>query len=93
LSLIFSLEILGETLNKYKISAASKLTTDTIQSQPILLLSDFWEKYTKYRKPQIAETTLKIQYASADATIEDMVFVAGQRWRIEACFANTFCQY
>lgn len=26
-------------------------------------------------------------YAPADTTIEDMVFVAGQRWRIEECFA------
>lgn len=26
-------------------------------------------------------------YATADTTIEDMVFVAGQRWRIEECFA------
>ncbi len=27
-------------------------------------------------------------HAPVDTTIEDMVFVAGQRWRIEECFAN-----
>lgn len=26
-------------------------------------------------------------YTLADTTIEEMVFIAGQRWRIEECFA------
>ena len=35
-----------------------------IKSQPALSLSELWEQYTEYRKPLIAETTLKIQYAA-----------------------------
>jgi integrase len=32
--------------------------------KPVITLSELWDKYTEYRKPQIAETTLRIQYAS-----------------------------
>lgn len=35
-----------------------------IKAQPALSLSELWEQYTEYRKPLIAETTLKIQYAA-----------------------------
>lgn len=32
--------------------------------KPAITLSELWDKYTEYRKPQIAETTLRIQYAA-----------------------------
>lgn len=61
-----------ESLNKYRISVASKVTTEPSQSQAILLLSELWEQYTEYRKPQIAETTLRIQYAAVASHIDKL---------------------
>lgn len=61
-----------ESLDKYRISVASKATTDSPQSQALLLLSELWEKYTEYRSPQIAETTLRIQYAAVARHIDKL---------------------
>jgi hypothetical protein len=36
---------------------------------PKISLSELWEKYTEYRKPQIAETTLRIQYRTVASHI------------------------
>lgn len=37
--------------------------------KPAITLSKLWDKYTEYRKPQIAETTLRIQYAAVRSHI------------------------
>ncbi len=51
------------SLAKYR--PASALATSGPSASipaPKVSLSDLWKKYTEYRKPQIAETTLRIQY-------------------------------
>lgn len=49
------------TLAKYR---PQKYLTVVEAIKPAITLSELWDKYTEYRKPQIAETTLRIQYAS-----------------------------
>ncbi|MEP0758690.1 DUF3596 domain-containing protein [Trichocoleus sp. DQ-A2] len=51
------------TLAKYKPQTYLTLI-ETIKPKQAITLSDLWNKYTEYRKPLIAETTLRIQYAA-----------------------------
>jgi integrase len=39
---------------------------------PKISLLELWEKYTEYRKPQIAETTLRIQYRTVASHISKL---------------------
>lgn len=61
-----------ETLDKYRISLTGGDTLSEPIEQPILLLSELWEKYTEERKAQIAETTLRIQYAAVASHISKL---------------------
>lgn len=59
-------ERFDQTLAKYR--PQTYLTVvETIK--PAITLLELWDKYTEYRKPQIAETTLKIQYAAVRSHI------------------------
>lgn len=49
------------TLAKYR---PQKHLTVVETIQPAITLAELWDRYTEYRKPLIAETTLRIQYAS-----------------------------
>lgn len=51
------------TLAKYRLQPVQPLE-NSVKPKVALELAELWERYTDYRKPQIAETTLRIQYAS-----------------------------
>jgi integrase len=58
------------SLAKYRPqSALSQSDAPTIKSKIRLTLKELWEAYTQHRQPQIAETTLKIQYAAVASHI------------------------
>ena len=55
---------------KYKPqSALSPSDALTNKREIWLTLEELWESYTEHRQPQIAETTLKIQYAAVASHI------------------------
>lgn len=56
------------TLAKYKPHPVEGLSKPG-RNKAVLTLTELWEKYTEYRKPQIAETTLRIQYAAVHSHI------------------------
>lgn len=56
------------TLAKYSPNPI-KLSEKPVKNKAVLSLTELWEMYTEYRKPQIAETTLRIQYAAVHSHI------------------------
>lgn len=52
------------TLDKYK-RQTTTVADDSVNEEKISLI-ELWERYTDFRKPQIAETTLRIQYAAVE---------------------------
>lgn len=60
-----------ETSAKYKPQSSLAIILGTAEP-PCILLSKLWEKYTEYRKPQIAETTLRIPYAAVASHINKL---------------------
>ena len=58
------------TLTKYKPQPLPVTATElTPISTPRNQLSELWEQYTEFRRPQVAQTTLRIQYAAVASHI------------------------
>ena len=58
------------TLAKYKPQSVPSTATEiTPISTPKTRLSELWEQYTEFRRPQVAQTTSRIQYAAVASHI------------------------
>lgn len=62
------------TLEKYKPQLHLRLVKPTDAPFKALTLTELWDKYTEYRKPQIAETTLKLNYKTIASHIKKLPF-------------------
>lgn len=51
-----------------------KATVETIKPKPVMTLLALWDEYTEYRKPQITETTLKLNYQTISNHIKKLPF-------------------
>lgn len=62
------------TLTKYKPPHHLSIVKSKEAPREVLKLAELWEKYTEYRKPLIAETTLKLNYQKIASHIEKLPF-------------------
>jgi len=62
------------TLAKYRPQTHLTLVKPIEEPQTALTLAPLWEKYTEYRRPHIAETTLKLNYAKITNHIQKLPF-------------------
>jgi len=58
------------TLERYKPRDGGTYLSTVIEIGQSISLTELWEKYTKYRTPQVSETTLKLNYKRIASHIE-----------------------
>ena len=61
------------SLAKYKLQKPLTVI-ETIEPKQAITLLELWDKYTEYRKPQISETTLKLNYQTIGNHIKKLPF-------------------
>lgn len=58
------------TLNRYKPQSQLSIATEPPKTVPTL--GELWERYLEYRRPQVAETTFKLNYARVTSHIKKL---------------------